>query len=103
MSNKKKVMILDDNKDFLEILKNYVDTKEELEVVCYDYDGKNADKLIKEHKPDIILVITISLILSSFLSYLIISLNKNLNKKKSITTLQAIWCMLLHVYCIVMI
>ena len=33
-----------------------VDTKEELEVVCYDYDGKNADNLIKEYKPDIILL-----------------------------------------------
>ncbi len=56
MINKKKVMILDDNKDFLEILRNYVDTKEELEVVCYDYDGKNADKLITEYNPDIILL-----------------------------------------------
>ena len=56
MNEKKKVMILDDNRDFLEILKNYVDTKEELEVVCYDYDGRNADKLLEEYKPDILLL-----------------------------------------------
>lgn len=56
MENKKKVMILDDNKDFLEILKNYINTKDELEVVCYDYDGKNAEKMIDEYNPDVILL-----------------------------------------------
>ncbi|MBR1883480.1 MAG: sporulation transcription factor Spo0A [Clostridia bacterium] len=56
MLEKKKVMILDDNRDFLEILKDYVNTKDELEVVCYDYDGRNAEKLIDEYMPDIILL-----------------------------------------------
>ena len=56
MNDKKKVMILDDNKDFLHIVRDYVNTKEELEVVCYDYDGKNAEKLLEEYKPDILLL-----------------------------------------------
>ena len=56
MNMKKKVMILDDNKDFIEILKNYINSKTDFEVVCYDYDGKNANKLIEEFKPDIMLL-----------------------------------------------
>ena len=56
MINKKKVMILDDNKDFVNIVKDYINTKDELEVVCYAHDGKDAEKMVMEYNPDILLL-----------------------------------------------
>ena len=56
MSNKTKVMIVDDNKEFVRLLEMYVNTQEDMEVVCTEYDGKNVLNMIKEHKPDVLLL-----------------------------------------------
>lgn len=56
MSQKKKIMILDDNKEFVTILREYINIQSDMETCCYAYDGVNAITLIKEHNPDILLL-----------------------------------------------
>jgi len=56
MVQKKKVMVLDDNKEFVMLLKDYINIQEDMEIVTYAYDGTNAMKLIKEMNPDILLL-----------------------------------------------
>lgn len=56
MSVKNKVIILDDNKEFVKLLSMYINTQDDMEVVASASDGKNAVELIKEHKPDVLLL-----------------------------------------------
>lgn len=56
MSQKKKVMVLDDNKEFVMLLKDYINLQEDMEVVTFAYDGTTAIKLMKETNPDILLL-----------------------------------------------
>lgn len=56
MVQKKKVMVLDDNREFVMLLKDYVNLQEDMEVVAYGYDGTNAMKLMKEKSPDVLLL-----------------------------------------------
>jgi len=54
MKNKKRVLIVDDNKDFCENLRNNLALSENLEVVATAYDGKMAYDIILETKPDVV-------------------------------------------------
>ncbi|MEG0873465.1 MAG: sporulation transcription factor Spo0A [Clostridia bacterium] len=54
--NKKKIMIFDDNKEFVQILKNFLNIQSDIEVIYYGFDGINAAKKIAEHKPDLVLL-----------------------------------------------
>lgn len=56
MSQKKRIMLLDDNKEFVRLLKDYINLQEDMEVVSYAYDGANTIALIKESKPDVLLL-----------------------------------------------
>lgn len=56
MSQKKKVMVLDDNREFVMLLKDYINLQEDMEVVTYAYDGTTAIKSIKETNPDVLLL-----------------------------------------------
>lgn len=56
MSQKKKVMVLDDNREFVMLLKDYINLQEDMEVVTYAYDGTTAIQLMKETKPDVLLL-----------------------------------------------
>lgn len=56
MMQKKKVMVLDDNKEFVMLLKDYINLQEDMEVVSYGYDGISAISSIKETNPDILLL-----------------------------------------------
>jgi two-component system response regulator (stage 0 sporulation protein A) len=56
MSSKIKVMIVDDNKEFVNLLSMYIDSQEDMEIVASAYDGKYAVDLLKEKKPDILLL-----------------------------------------------
>ena len=46
--NKVKISIADDNKDFCDILKNFLNSKEDMEVVSVSYDGVDAYEMICE-------------------------------------------------------
>ncbi len=56
MSNKTKVMIIDDNRDFVNLLAMFINTQEDMEVVEILSDGQNAVTKIKEVNPDILLL-----------------------------------------------
>ena len=56
MSNKTKVMIVDDNKEFVKLLAMLIDSQNDMEVVETLFDGQNAKNRIKELQPHILLL-----------------------------------------------
>ena len=56
MSNKTKVMIVDDNKEFVKLLTMYINTQEDMEVIYTAFDGQGVINKIKEKNPDILLL-----------------------------------------------
>lgn len=56
MEEKIKVMIVDDNKEFLKLLTMFVDSQKDMEVVGTLNDGLNVVTKVKELKPDILLL-----------------------------------------------
>ena len=55
-SDKISVLLADDNKDFCDILKNYLDKQPEIEVLDMAFDGVQAYEKIIELKPDVVLL-----------------------------------------------
>ena len=56
MPNKISVVIADDNVEFAEILKNFFNSKGDIEVCGIASDGEEAIKLISEKEPDVALL-----------------------------------------------
>lgn len=56
MNDKTKIMIIDDNKEFVKLLAMYINSQNDMEVVATDSDGMNAVNLMKEFEPDILLL-----------------------------------------------
>ena len=56
MPNKISVVIADDNTDFAKIVRNFLNSKGDVEVKALASDGHEAFELIKEIKPDIALL-----------------------------------------------
>lgn len=56
MNSKTKVMIVDDNKEFVKLLSMFINSQTDMEVVASAYDGKNAVNIINTYKPDILLL-----------------------------------------------
>ncbi len=56
MSEKTKVMIVDDNKEFVKLLAMYINSQNDMEVVATAYDGVKAVSTIKDSNPDILLL-----------------------------------------------
>lgn len=56
MSSKAKIVVVDDNKEFVNLLKMYINTQEDMEVIETLNDGQNVVNVIKEHNPDILLL-----------------------------------------------
>lgn len=56
MDKKIKVMIVDDNVEFVKLLKMYIDSQKDMEVVATAYDGISVIENIKIGKPDILLL-----------------------------------------------
>ncbi len=54
--NKINVLIADDNKDFCDVLKNYLDKQPDINVVGVAFDGKEACEKILQIKPDVVLL-----------------------------------------------
>ena len=50
---KLKVLIADDNKDFCDLVCNFLDKQEDMEVIGVAYDGIEAYEMIVNEKPDV--------------------------------------------------
>lgn len=51
-----KIILVDDNKEFCELVKEYLDQQEGMEVVGVAYNGIEGLELIKEHSPDVVIL-----------------------------------------------
>ncbi len=51
-----KILIADDNREFNDLLSEYLQKQEDMDVVGSAFNGKDALELIKEKQPDIILL-----------------------------------------------
>ena len=56
MDKKTKIMIIDDNKEFVKLLTMFLNSQTDMEVVATANDGKNAINIINTTKPDILLL-----------------------------------------------
>lgn len=56
LDQKMKILIADDNKDFSDILMEFINRQEDMEVVDVASNGEQACELIKEVKPDIVIL-----------------------------------------------
>ena len=55
MKKKKRIVIVDDNRDFCENVRDFLSTKEDYAVVATAYDGKKGYEMVLETKPDLLL------------------------------------------------
>lgn len=51
-----KIVLVDDNKEFCELVKEYLDQQEDMRVVGVAYNGIEGLELIKEHQPDVVIL-----------------------------------------------
>ncbi|MDD2627693.1 MAG: sporulation transcription factor Spo0A [Clostridia bacterium] len=56
MKEKLKVMIVDDNREFVKVLSMFIDGEQDMNVVCSCNDGLDAVALMKKHEPDVVLL-----------------------------------------------
>lgn len=57
MSRKKvKILVADDNKDFCELLKEYLNQQEDFILTGIAYNGQEALELIEQHNPDVVIL-----------------------------------------------
>ena len=56
MIKKTKIVIVDDNKDFVKLLTMYINSQNDMEVVASANDGSEAINLVNNNKPDILLL-----------------------------------------------
>ena len=56
MNDKLKIMIVDDNKEFVKILTTYINGENDMEVISSAYDGLNVVSIMKECQPDVVLL-----------------------------------------------
>jgi len=54
--NKIRVLLADDNKDFCDVLGNYLGKAEDIEVVAMAHDGIEAYNKIRDYKPDVVIL-----------------------------------------------
>ena len=54
--NKIRVLLADDNKDFCDVLGNYLSKTDDIEVVAIAHDGIEAYNKIRDYKPDIVVL-----------------------------------------------
>mgnify|MGYP000978302552 CR=1 FL=1 len=51
-----KVILADDNRDFIEILQNYINAQEDMTLCGVAYNGNDALTMIREEEPDIVIL-----------------------------------------------
>ena len=56
MENKTKIMVVDDNKEFVKLINMYINSQKDMVALDPLYDGTNVINAIKQSKPDILLL-----------------------------------------------
>lgn len=56
MGLKTKIMVVDDNREFVKLLTMYINSQSDMEVISSSYDGQDVIERLKELKPDILLL-----------------------------------------------
>ena len=56
MENKTKIMVVDDNKEFVKLINMYINSQKDMVALEPLYDGTNVINAIKQSKPDILLL-----------------------------------------------
>ena len=56
MENKIKIMVVDDNKEFVKLLNMYINSQKDMVALDPLYDGTNVVNAIKQSKPDVLLL-----------------------------------------------
>ena len=56
MNEKIKIMVIDDNKEFVKLLNMYINSQKDMEALEPLYDGTNAVEKISQSKPDVLLL-----------------------------------------------
>ncbi|MCL6633634.1 MAG: sporulation transcription factor Spo0A, partial [Alicyclobacillus herbarius] len=51
-----RVLIADDNRDFAELLNEYISSQEDMTVCGLAYNGNDVLKLVREHQPDVLIL-----------------------------------------------
>ena len=55
-NNKLKIMVVDDNKEFVKLLNMYINSQKDMVALEPLYDGTNVIDAIKQSKPDVMLL-----------------------------------------------
>ena len=53
---KSKILVVDDNKEFVKLLSTFINSQPDMEVVATACDGSNTVSLIRKYKPDVLLL-----------------------------------------------
>ncbi|QGG46532.1 sporulation transcription factor Spo0A [Heliorestis convoluta] len=56
MLNKIRLVITDDNKEFCDILRDYISSQDDIEIVGIAHNGNDALKLIQQEEPDLVIL-----------------------------------------------
>ncbi len=56
MSEDIRIVLVDDNKEFCELVKEYLDQQNHMRVVGIAYNGVEGLELVKEHQPDVVIL-----------------------------------------------
>ncbi len=81
MKNKKKIVIVDDNREFCETVRDYLVSLDKYEVTAIAQDGKTGYDLVLETKPDLLLTDIVMPVMDGLTLLDRISKNNTLSKK----------------------
>lgn len=81
MKKKTRIVIVDDNRDFCENVRDFLSANDGYEVVATAYDGKTGYELVLETKPDLLLTDIVMPVMDGLTLLGRISKNNTLNKK----------------------
>lgn len=56
MENSISVLLADDSREFVEVVKDYLEKEEDIRIAGIAYDGNEAYEMILETKPDVVLL-----------------------------------------------
>ena len=89
MKNKKTILIVDDNREFCENLRDFLSANDKYEVVGTAFDGKVGYEMVLETKPDLLLTDIVMPVMDGLTLMSRIANNTILTKKPKIIAFSA--------------